>query len=113
MILTILALLAYGQYLESIRDEDVEEEALTLGIKGLVFTVLWPFFIIAQFRHLLTDRHKVGWLLISTPLCLTPLLVFGIWNHLALGFVFTLIRGVAFLYVAHRIHSRSQSAGTP
>ncbi len=113
MILTILALLAYGQYQENKRDDDVDEEAMTLALKGLVFMVLWPIFIIAQFRHLMTDRHKVGWLLISTPLCLIPLLVFGIWNHLALGFIFTLIRGVAFIYVAHRLHSRSQSSNTP
>lgn len=109
MLLTILALLAYGQYREEKRDPDVDEEAMNLALKGLVFMVLWPFFIVALFRYLETDRHKTWWLLITTPLCFAPILIFGVYTHLALGFIFTLIRGVAFLYVAHKIHSRRQT----
>lgn len=109
MLLTILALLAYGQYTERTRDPDAEEEAMALLLKGLVFIVFWPFYIIALFRHLETDRHKTWWLLITTPLCFAPILIFGVYTHLALGFIFAFIRGVAILYVAHKIHSRRQT----
>ena len=77
---------------------------MLLALKGALFALFWPVFIVAFARHLETPRQKNLWILVTSPLVFLPILILGVHSYIALGVVLAFVKAALWLYVAYRIH---------
>lgn len=106
MLLALFTYLIWSEIREEKRYPEDDEQLLLLALKGVLFTVFWPLYIVGFYRHLETPRQKYIWVLATSPFVFAPLILMGIWNYLALGVVLAFVKAALWLYVAYRIHLR-------